>query len=105
MTHTMHSTGALVYEMITGKTLFMYACPEAMMVHKWAVGNGQLDEHPAFYKDEDIMPGIGQHARDLVLKLLHCNPLDRLGNVTDGAAAVMKHPFFGVLSSGTASRC
>jgi hypothetical protein len=51
------------------------------------------------------MPGIGQHACDLVLKLLHCNPIDRLGNVTDGAAAVMKHPFFGVLSSGTASRC
>jgi hypothetical protein len=31
--------------MITGKTLFMYACPETMIAHKWAVGNGQLDEH------------------------------------------------------------
>jgi hypothetical protein len=59
----------------------------------------------AFYKDEDIMPGIGQHARDLVIKLLHCNPLDRLGNVTDGAAAVMKHPFFGVLSSASTHMC
>jgi hypothetical protein len=59
----------------------------------------------AFNKDEDTMPGIGKHSRELVIRLLHCNPLDRLGNVTEGAAAVMAHPFFGVLTSASARMC
>jgi hypothetical protein len=51
------------------------------------------------------MTDIGKQARDLVLKLLHWNPLKRLGNVHDGPAAVLAHPFFSVQCKESVSVC
>jgi serine/threonine protein kinase len=73
------SLGALIYEMLTGVSLFRFNKGERPDIEK--------------YKKKIILPHyLSPESQDLIIQLLKFNPAHRLGY--DGAQKIKSHPFF-----------
>ena len=74
--------GVLLFEMLVGETPFL-AADDMEIYTKICTTSPNYD-----------IPGFPPVAADLIARLLHAKPAKRLGNMVNGYADVMQHPFF-----------
>jgi serine/threonine protein kinase len=77
--------GALLYELLVGLPPYYDKDQEIMNDN---IINGALK----------LPKGLSEDARDIILKLLNRNPLNRLGAGPSGAREIKLHPFFDPIS-------
>ncbi|KIK69040.1 hypothetical protein GYMLUDRAFT_633267 [Collybiopsis luxurians FD-317 M1] len=84
-----YALGVLIFEMITGLPPYHQAQGNpAILYEKITAGPSQIRFPP--YKNEEFPP----LAKDLIMKLMECDPSKRYGNMQYGAGDVFAHPWF-----------
>lgn len=83
------SLGCVLYEMLVGQSPFMHKNATQMSLFRRIVKKGF-----AFPSLERHGRGVEPDGQDIILRLLHKHPLDRLGSVAGGEADIKEHAWF-----------